>query len=105
MAEQKVGDEPKVPPPPPRQPDGSLKGYIERGNTSRPVVTKNPTRPADRSGRRRPGSRESIVTRLLNFLRHRFRSLTQPVLPPHEQRRFDAERSSDGTGHGGVGPR
>lgn len=36
MAEQKIEDAPKVPPPPPRQPDGSLKGYIERGNTSRP---------------------------------------------------------------------
>lgn len=36
MAEQKIDDKPKVPPPPPRQPDGSLKGYIERGNTSRP---------------------------------------------------------------------
>lgn len=37
MAEQKIEDKPKVPPPPPRQPDGSLKGYIERGNTSRPA--------------------------------------------------------------------
>lgn len=36
MAEQKVKDKPKVPPPPPRQPDASLKGYIERGNSSRP---------------------------------------------------------------------
>lgn len=35
MAEQKA-QKPKVPPPPPRQPDESLKGYIERGNTSRP---------------------------------------------------------------------
>lgn len=37
MAEQKVEDQPKVPPPPPRQPDDSLKGYIERGNASRPA--------------------------------------------------------------------
>ena len=38
MAEQKVEDKPQVPPPPPRQPDESLKGYIERGNSSRPTV-------------------------------------------------------------------
>ena len=39
MAEQKTEDEPKAPPPPPpRQPDDSLKGYIERGNASRPAA-------------------------------------------------------------------
>jgi hypothetical protein len=27
---------PEVPPPPPRQPDKALKGYLERGNTSSP---------------------------------------------------------------------
>ncbi len=37
MAEQKVEGKPEVPPPPPRQPDEALKGYIERGNTSRPA--------------------------------------------------------------------
>ena len=37
MAEQKTEDKPEAsPPPPPRQPDDSLKGYIERGNASRP---------------------------------------------------------------------
>lgn len=36
MAGQKVQDRPSVPPPPPRQPDPSLKGYIERRNASRP---------------------------------------------------------------------
>ena len=36
MADQKVQDRPEVPPPPPRQPDASLKGYIERGNKGRP---------------------------------------------------------------------
>lgn len=37
MADQKAEDKPQVPPPPPRQPDASLKGYIERGNASRPT--------------------------------------------------------------------
>jgi hypothetical protein len=32
MAEKDRGDKPQVPPPPPRQPDPSLKGYIERDN-------------------------------------------------------------------------
>lgn len=36
MAGQKAQEGPKVPPPPPRQPDPSLKGYIERRNASRP---------------------------------------------------------------------
>lgn len=40
MAEQKVEDRPKMPPPPPRQPDGALKGYTERANTSRPGPAK-----------------------------------------------------------------
>lgn len=42
MAEQKSQDKPKVPPPPPRQPDESLKGYIERGNDSRPARDRKP---------------------------------------------------------------
>jgi len=37
MAERKVEGKPKIPPPPPRQPDESLKGYIERSNSSRPA--------------------------------------------------------------------
>ncbi len=45
MAEQKVEDKPEVPPPPPRQPDGALKGYIERGNTSRPDRDAEATKP------------------------------------------------------------
>lgn len=35
----KQDPKPSIPPPPPRQPDGSLKGYIERGNQSTPVTT------------------------------------------------------------------
>jgi|GEM_PF-6217331 len=46
MADQKVDDKPKVPPPPARQPDDSLKGYIERSNVSRPRRQKK----ADKSG-------------------------------------------------------
>jgi hypothetical protein len=45
MAEQKVEDKPQVPPPPPRQPDESLKGYIERGNASRPTSQDGPRDP------------------------------------------------------------
>jgi hypothetical protein len=47
----------------------------------------------------------NIVSRFLNFLRRRYRSLVQPVLSAEDQQRLDAERSSDGTGHGGFGPR
>lgn len=36
MGDQKAKDQPKVPPPPPRQPDEALKGYIERGNKPQP---------------------------------------------------------------------
>ncbi|MDX1511291.1 MAG: hypothetical protein R3249_08090 [Nitriliruptorales bacterium] len=43
MPEPKGEDKPHVPPPPPRQPDDSLKGYIERGNTSRPEAEKRTT--------------------------------------------------------------
>jgi hypothetical protein len=32
MSDEKAKSQPKVPPPPPRQPDEDLKGYIERGN-------------------------------------------------------------------------
>ena len=46
MADQQVKDKPKVPPPPPRQPDGSLKGYIEQGNTSRPGSDQEPDKGA-----------------------------------------------------------
>ena len=35
-----------VPPPPPRQPDESLKGYIERGNDSSPSTEARRTPPA-----------------------------------------------------------
>lgn len=42
MAEQKVEDKPRIPPPPPRQPDETLKGYIERGNASRPATSEPP---------------------------------------------------------------
>lgn len=46
----------------------------------------------------------NVVVRFLDFVRRRLRSFTQPVLTPDEQRRRNAERSSDGTGHGGMGP-
>lgn len=38
MGEKRAEDRPKtpIPPPPPRQPDERLKGYIERGNKSEP---------------------------------------------------------------------
>lgn len=36
MSDQQTKDQPKIPPPPPRQPDPALKGYIERGNKSVP---------------------------------------------------------------------
>ena len=42
-------DQPKpdVPPPPPRQPDEDLKGYIERGNEpSRASEDRQPTEPS-----------------------------------------------------------
>lgn len=42
MADQKVDDKPKVPPPPPRQPDEALRGYIERANVSRPDRKQEP---------------------------------------------------------------
>lgn len=45
MSEQKVPERPDVPPPPPRQPDEELKGYIERGNVSRPAVRKEAAEP------------------------------------------------------------
>lgn len=44
MADENVKEQPKVPPPPPRQPDESLKGYIERGNRDAKDVEKATTR-------------------------------------------------------------
>jgi hypothetical protein len=34
--QEREPEKPDVPPPPPRQPDESLKGYIERGNRALP---------------------------------------------------------------------
>ena len=44
MPEKDQDERPEVPPPPPRQPDESLKGYIERDN--------KPAGTADRKGTR-----------------------------------------------------
>lgn len=47
MAEKGRDETPQVPPPPPRQPDLDLKGYIERDN--------KPGGDAHQEGTRRPG--------------------------------------------------
>jgi hypothetical protein len=40
------------------------------------------------------------VVRITRTMQHRIEGWSQPVLPPDDQRRFTAEQSGGGSGHG-----